>query len=54
MPIIATNEELGNLINIPKCQIVGIKNKGLSDAILNCSEDYKEIRGEDIGKEKHK
>lgn len=54
LPIIATNEDLGSLINIPKCQIVGIKNKGLSDAILNCTEDYKNIRGEDIGKEKHK
>ena len=46
--VIALKENnLTQLLGLNNCQIVGIKNKGLADAICNnCTEDYNIIRGE--------
>ena len=39
-------EDMGECIGLNSCQILGVKNKGLSDAILNnCKDEYKIIRG---------
>ena len=42
IPIISLiNENLGELISIENCQIVAIRNKGLSDKILSLETEYK-------------
>lgn len=40
-------EDLGQIIGLNSCKILGVKNKGLCDAILNnCKDEYRLIRGE--------
>lgn len=41
LPIIIPNENLGEMLSIDNCKIVGIKNWGLANAILGCIDDYK-------------
>ena len=47
IPVIALNEDIETQVGIKNCQIIGIKNKGLSDAILAQTSDFEIIkRGE--------
>ena len=44
IPIIALNEDIENHVGIKNCQIIGIKNKGLSDAMLAQTNEFEFIK----------
>lgn len=38
------DKELSDYVGIENCKIVALKNKGLSDAILKCESEYKDLK----------
>lgn len=44
IPVIMVNNSVEYLIDISNCQIVAIKNKGLTDCILKLTEEFEYFR----------
>lgn len=43
IPCIMFDKDISEYIGVDNCKIVALKNKGLSDAVLGCKNEFKEL-----------